>query len=298
MSTPRVYVVIPAHNRCRLTLACLRTLKAQYYRSVTTVVIDDGSTDGTAVAVREEFPSVVVLQGDGNLWWTGAVNMGVAWVLARCADSDLVLTLNDDTRVGPGYIARLVETARDLPGSLVGSVFVADDEGQTVIDGGVRVSWMTAKYRVLGAGRPLLDVQEFGVRELDVDVLSGRGTLVPTNVIRRIGLYDSARLPHYAADYEFSRRAARAGFRLCVDRRTVVVSVDEPAANEPTRSGRSSLRTVMWHLGSRKSPRCLWYRIQFARLACPWYAQPSFLVCDVTRVIGGAVRDVVFGSRS
>jgi len=295
--SPHVYVVVPAHNRRELTLACARALATQTYTATTIVVVDDGSTDGTAAAVREAFPAVVVLQGDGNLWWTGAVNMGVEWALARCADSDFLLTLNDDTFVEPGYAARLVETARGLPGSLVGSVLVTDDEQQIVVDGGVRVNWMTAKYRVLGAGRPLLDVQESGTRESDVDVLSGRGTLVPTEVFRCIGHYDSARLPHYAADYEFSRRAARAGYGLCVDRRAVVVSVDEPGTSGPTRSARSPLRTVMWHLGSRKSPRCVWYRIRFARLACPWYALPSYLVFDLTRVMGGSVRDAVRGSR-
>lgn len=298
MTRPHVYVVVPAHNRRELTLACAGALEAQSYAPTTVIVVDDGSTDGTAAALESSFPSVVVLHGDGDLWWTGAVSMGVEWVLARCADSDFVLTLNDDTLVEPGYIARLVETARDLPGSLVGSVLVTDDEQQTVVDGGVRVNWMTAKYSALGAGRPLLDVQESGVRELDVDVLSGRGTLIPTTVFRRIGQYDSAHLPHYAADYEFSRRAARAGYKLCVDRRAVVVSLDEPAAIMSTQPVRSPLRAIMWHLGSRKSAQCVLYRIRFARLACPWYAQPSFIVCDVTRVIGGTLHDVVRGEPS
>ena len=99
MTLRHVYVVVPAHNRRELTLACAEAIEAQSYTPKTVIVVDDGSTDGTAAALAATFQSVVVLHGNGNLWWTGAVNKGIEWVLARCANSDFVLTLNYDTRV-------------------------------------------------------------------------------------------------------------------------------------------------------------------------------------------------------
>ena len=66
-----IYIIIPVHNRKALTLACLENLKTngdlQKYQ---VIVVDDGSSDRTATEVKENYPEVIVLQGDGNrLFW-------------------------------------------------------------------------------------------------------------------------------------------------------------------------------------------------------------------------------------
>ena len=53
MDKENVYIIIPVHNRKAITLQCLNTLKnngdlGQYH----VVVVDDGSTDGTAEAIE------------------------------------------------------------------------------------------------------------------------------------------------------------------------------------------------------------------------------------------------------
>jgi hypothetical protein len=49
-------------------------------------LVDDGSTDGTADAVREVWPEATIIQGDGNLFWCGG--MRVAWAAAAKTDPD------------------------------------------------------------------------------------------------------------------------------------------------------------------------------------------------------------------
>jgi len=69
-----VYIIIPVHNREALTLACLENLKAngdlQKYQ---VIVVDDGSSDRTSEEVKVNYPKFIFLQGNGNLWWTGAI---------------------------------------------------------------------------------------------------------------------------------------------------------------------------------------------------------------------------------
>ena len=71
-----ISIVIPVHNRREFTRQCLACLAVQTYRNVQTIVVDDGSTDGTDIMISQEFPDVVVMRGDGNLWWTEATNWG------------------------------------------------------------------------------------------------------------------------------------------------------------------------------------------------------------------------------
>ena len=95
-------IVIPVHNRRDITLRCLANLYrlgAPAWAGL--IVADDGSTDGTSDAIREQYPAVVLLHGDGNLWWTGAIVRGMAEALER--GSELIFWLNDDCLPAPAH---------------------------------------------------------------------------------------------------------------------------------------------------------------------------------------------------
>ena len=94
----KISVLLTCHNRKEKTLICLRKLFEQDVRNVEfdVFLVDDGCTDGTAEAVREEFPKIHIIQGDGSLFWNRG--MCLAWEEARKNGAhDAVLWLNDDT---------------------------------------------------------------------------------------------------------------------------------------------------------------------------------------------------------
>ena len=69
-----IYIIIPVHNRKALTLVCLENLKTNVdLQKYQVIVVVDGSSDRTAEEVAENYPEVTILEGDGNLWWTGAI---------------------------------------------------------------------------------------------------------------------------------------------------------------------------------------------------------------------------------
>ncbi|MFK5894215.1 MAG: glycosyltransferase, partial [Pseudomonadota bacterium] len=104
----KIAIVIPVFNRVETTLNCLRQLQEidKNGAEFNFIIVDDGSTDGTADAVKTHFPDSIVLMGDGNLWWTGAINMGAEYALK--SDFDYVLCLNDDLEFDDKFLTELL----------------------------------------------------------------------------------------------------------------------------------------------------------------------------------------------
>ena len=288
--TTLIYIIIPVHNRKNFTRDCLLSLRKQTFKKYSTIVVDDGSSDGTIEMIKKNFPEVVLLRGDGNLWWTGAINIGVKYVLENATPEDHILTLNDDSVVNSDYLETLIECAFKNPKSLVGSIALNDEEAGIVEDGGVKINWSTAKFNFLSRGLEYKVIMNRGPFIIPVDVLSGRGTLIPVKVFQNIGLYDSINLPHYGADYEFSYRAKRKGYNLFVNYKSVVMnkvcSIDIKIEGQLFK-----FIEFFKKFFSKRSALCIRYRWKFARLTCPKTLLPSFFILDVGRMIVGFVRD-------
>jgi GT2 family glycosyltransferase len=199
-----VEAVIPVHNRKALTLACLGRLEAaaQVLPDLRVTVVDDGSTDGTGAAIRESYPWVRVLQGSGDLWWSGAMNLGVQAALADGAGA--ILSLNDDTEASPGLLQALVRAAQAKPAALWAPLAVHSDDGALVHSGYVFRPWK--------GWTPWHETASVPSGPYAVQGLAGACVLIPAAAFRAAGLYAADELPQYHADIEFCVRAARAGF--------------------------------------------------------------------------------------
>lgn len=275
---PSLFLVIPTHNRCAFTRGCLEALALQTDRDFETLVVDDGSTDGTREMIRSAFPRVILLEGDGSLWWTGATNLGVRYALGQKAWQ--VLALNDDTLPPPEFVARMKQAAADHPAALIGAMAVSHETGAPLY-WGERVRWPTASYIPLP--RPA-DGRFQGVHE--VTHFPGRGLLIPSGVFDSIGLFDAARFPQYAADYDFTHRASRAGFRiLCNYDAPLRIREKESGGGELMR--RRSWRHYYRHLTGIKGVGNLRTFFRYARGNCPGRWLPFCLVSGFTRRLFG-----------
>lgn len=108
----KVAAILTVHNRKEKTLTCLnRLFKQDLHESITIDVYltDDGCTDGTRDSLEEFYPQVIVVPGDGNLFWNRGMYM--AWKEAAKRDYDFYFWLNDDTYLNDDTLKTLLETS-------------------------------------------------------------------------------------------------------------------------------------------------------------------------------------------
>ena len=223
---PKIFAVVPVHNGIAQTLRCLESLHSSS-PAPRVVVVDDGSTDGTAATIRRAFPQTVVLPGDGELWWGGATNLGVEHALANGAD--YVLTCNNDGVVAPGAVRRLLATARGVPHSLVGARRNDLADPQTVWSDG----WMFPRQ----GSRLVLPATAQPDTPTRIDATGANLLLIPAQCFAQVGCFAADVLPQCYCDWDFQLRAARHGWSVYCEPRAVVFvdrTTTSPVASRAT----------------------------------------------------------------
>lgn len=286
----KIWICIPVFNRIELTLKCLATLQAQTFQDFTVVICDHGSTDGTTDRINQAFPAVVVLNADSSLWWTGAMNRCVADVLQQANAADALLTLNNDTELPPDYLAEFAAYHRLYPQAVLASVTHDIATGQRVSIGN-RQNWLTARAKPVNFAQDHLPGDN---SVIEVTHASGRGTLYPLAVFRQLGLYDEQRLPHYAADFDFSHKARRAGFPVYVCERCRVFSHVE-ATGMTTVRNQFSFKSFVDYFSSIRSPANLQARWWLGWNNCPKALFPSYIALDMLRIFGSYFKHFLRG---
>ena len=105
-------IIIPHLNGKHHLEICLKSLRAQSFTDFETILVDNGSTDGTQAFVRKQFPEVRLLELGQNRGFTGACNAGYA-----AANGDIIILLNNDTEADPNWLREVVTAFELYPGA-------------------------------------------------------------------------------------------------------------------------------------------------------------------------------------
>lgn len=226
-----VAVLLTTHERRDITLACLDAVVSQQMEagtSVSVVLVDAGSSDGTAAAVRASHPDVDVLERGPELFWNAG--MREAFAHAYAARHDHYLWLNDDTRLDADALGRLLETNAAVPGLTITVGATRDPHSGLPTYGGVQRG---DRRRPLRFERvPPTDRVEA------VETFNGNCVLIPHAVAERVGNLSPA-FSHGMGDFDYGLRARRRGIQSWMTPGTVGTC----ARNAPTgpRSVRAEL---------------------------------------------------------
>jgi GT2 family glycosyltransferase len=220
MTNKRIHVeiVTPVHNRRDTTLQCLRSLSRidTTGLKVHIIVVDDGSTDGTSEAIREQFAEVEILQGDGNLWYTAGTNRAIEAALLK--NPDYILAINDDSIFDEQFLLRMVRCAQENPKSVVGALLLLWDKPHQVFQVGARWSTWYGGWRLPHR----LTVWTVPQNPWEVEGIVGNCVLYPVEAIRQVGLMNEKAFPYGFGDSEYTPRMRRHGWRLLIEPRARV----------------------------------------------------------------------------
>jgi len=206
----KVALIVLTWNQRELTLDCLDSLAALDYPAgrLEIIIVDNGSTDGTAQAVRARYPEVTVLENGENLGYAGGNNVGLRYAMAQRAE--YVCILNNDVLVDSECLIRLVRVAEsDSSAGLLGPKVYDRQEPGYIQSAGIMLDHLLrSEHRGLGQ----VDVGQFDALE-EVDAVTGCAILVSRQMIDQIGLLDS-RYFMYREEIDWCCRARDAGFKV------------------------------------------------------------------------------------
>lgn len=204
----KISIIIPIHNRLEVTIEGLRSLYSSLNKyekqsvlscDFTILVIDDGSIDGSYEYLSNNFPDIYILKGNGDLWWGGAINFGVKYSMEELK-SDFILLWNNDIVPDENYFVNLQKELYN--NKIIGSC-IYDYTTKKLWSNGGRFNIMTGKRSNIK--------EKVRKNRYVFNWLTGMGTIIPSDIIKKFGYWDSQNFPQYHCDFDFTLRVAKQG---------------------------------------------------------------------------------------
>ncbi len=203
-TAPLVSVIIPSWNRRALLAACLRGLFEQSWEPFEVIVVDNGSTDGSADMVAGDWGERArLLRNARNEGYARAVNEGI-----RASRGAYVATLNNDAVPDPGWLRALVEAAERAPRAGMVACKILSFEDPRILDGAGLLIYPDGSSRARGR----LEEDRGQYDALPEALLpSGCAALYRRAMLDDVGLHDETFFA-YCEDTDLGLRARLSGW--------------------------------------------------------------------------------------
>jgi len=202
-----LHIICPVFNRLDKTKKFINSILTQDYKSFVLYIIDDGSTDGTSqyLSNLNLTSNIVVLRGNGDLFWGGAINLGVEFVKNRIKKGDLLAFANNDIEFECyNSISSLIYSLRSNTDFHGMHSIVVDHQGTILSSGCEMICWPFFITRHPFRGKNISAVNRKYVAR--VNMINGRFMIFDEKVLK----FDfTIRYQHYMGDIDLSYRLSK-----------------------------------------------------------------------------------------
>ena len=223
----RIAILIPLFNRFNFIEELLSSIERQTVKNIIVVVVDHGTKDFQLK--REYGYEIIILKKSSKLWFTGAVNEGLNFILQCLTDVVYVMLMNDDIVIRDHDFLR--KYLAEIDDYSILSCMALGPEGE-LLYASLKLNKLTCRYVDIYDGLLPHEIQE---TKTDCDVLPTRATLFSINALKIVGLFNHSKLPQYGSDYEWTARAKKKGYRLQMLHRTCIETDFDRMKKAPTR---------------------------------------------------------------
>jgi GT2 family glycosyltransferase len=219
VSAPRASIVIPNWNGAAVLRGCLDSLRAQLFRDMEVIVVDNGSTDGSRALVREEYPEVKLVELPENRGFAAATNAGL-----KEARAEILVCLNNDTICEREWLGALVTALDERPEFGSVASLMLDGRRPGLVDAAGDAMALVAWN--VGKGEP--DGPRFRSGREVLSACAGAAAYRRA-VFERVGWFDEAYFA-WCEDVDLGIRAQLAGFRCWFEPGAVVLHLGSASA--------------------------------------------------------------------
>jgi len=274
-----LFIIVPVHNRIESTKQFLNSLFKQEYKDFKVVIVDDGSNDNTHLFVKKNYPDIELLNGDGNLFWGGAINKGLAYLENIVTDADLIAFANNDVLLATNTIFNLIKRVKENKNALYHPVSV--DGTNTCISSGAQLkSWIIFNTYHPFRGRDYNVIKDSPI--VQVDFATARFLLFSASLLKVVSRIDTKRFQHYIGDYDFSMQMKKHSINTYIVPESKCIVDTKTTGNNPSQI--DGIIPFFRSLNSIKSTNNIKIRFLFGRKYCPLYFLPFYFTATIIQV--------------
>ncbi|WP_048149011.1 glycosyltransferase family 2 protein [Methanolacinia paynteri] len=231
-----ISIVIPNYNGKKFLENCLNSISGQSYSDSEIIVIDNGSSDGSAEYIKENFQGIILIENNENLGFTGATNQGI-----RQSNGEYILTLNNDTISDPSLLENLHKAIiSDENIGIVASKMIFPDG--RINSAGMCISRSGAAWN---RGMFEKDQGQYEDPEYMIGACAG-AALYRRSMLDEIGLFDEDFFM-YHDDVDLSFRAYLAGWKCLYCPKAIVTHINSATSGfESEFSVYHGNRNIIW----------------------------------------------------
>lgn len=214
-----VVIIILNFNRQKDVLECLKSVSNLDYSPFETIVVDNGSTDRSVFEIKNQYPSIHIIESKINLGVAGGRNLGIRYANEKL-NYKFLLFLDDDVVIDKSALSEMVSSfdTNENIGIVTPKCYLTNIPGVIGYAGGMSVNLFTGKITNIGNG-----TKDEGQFDKSKFISSCGGLcLISNELIIKVGIFDEKFNPYGWEDVDLSLRARAKGFKIFYNHKAIV----------------------------------------------------------------------------